>query len=297
MAERYSKQFEFANAVYSSACPVALEKGAVLLDTKTNTYKLQLKFSNIGTARIVAVQIYVEAVDSAGNDAYQGVSHTYEEFAAIGETFGTKKLLPLPNNNAVTFRVYVEQIKAAYGNTQTFTREQYIANDGQQDMEALREKAVKADIDKQREKQEKQERIISMWGKKWYHAVFALCLVHILFLYLMLPRLNLPSLILLLLILCIHLFAWSSIGKPSILKRCSIAAFLGSLISLARILILVEKYGSSIGYMMALMVFIFLSYLPFLGIYFNARIYDASLDFKQSLMFWVKPKRINAAGK
>ena len=45
MASRYIRQFEFTNAVTLPECPVALEKGAVLLDAKTNTYQLQLKLS------------------------------------------------------------------------------------------------------------------------------------------------------------------------------------------------------------------------------------------------------------
>jgi hypothetical protein len=175
MAERYIRQFEFTNSADSPACPVALEKGAVLLDTKTNTYYLQLKLANIGAVPVTSVKVYIEAFDNDGNPAYSGqtpgIAAEYNQLAQVGETFGTKQLLPVPNNNAVAFRVYVEQITTGTGYVLTFPREQYITADKVRDIALERENAYTANREMQARKS-KEYRI--MWGAKWYHVIFAI---------------------------------------------------------------------------------------------------------------------------
>ena len=108
MTDGYIRKLEFSNEVYLPDCPIALEKGAILLDTKTDAYFLQLKFANIGMAGISSVRICVESFDGTGQLAYPETTVTYDEYTVVGGTFGTKKLLPIPNNNASAFRVYVD---------------------------------------------------------------------------------------------------------------------------------------------------------------------------------------------
>lgn len=174
MANRYIRQFEFMNTVDSSACPVALEKGAVLLDTKTNTYYLQLKLANIGALPVTSVKVCIEAFDSEGNPAYpgqtQGITAEYSELAPVGEAFGTKQLLPVPNNNAVSFRVYIEQVETNTGYVLTFPREQYVAGGAPRDIARERGDAFAA----AQEMQSKQVKTyLKTWGAKWYHLLFA----------------------------------------------------------------------------------------------------------------------------
>ena len=145
MAERYVKQSVFTNPVYSRECPVALEKGALLFDTKKNSYLLQLKFANIGTTRITSVYICVEANDTMGISPYPEIHNQYMEFAAAGESFGTKVLIPLPTNEATTFKVYVEKVTTIDGHTHTFTREHYEENTKLNDITSkLEEQAITA---------------------------------------------------------------------------------------------------------------------------------------------------------
>jgi len=175
LADRYVRQFEFTNAVDLPSCPVGIEKGAVLLDTKTNTYCLQLKLSNIGTVTVKSVRIYIEALNSEGTSAYPetpGIAADYNETAMVGEAFGTKQLLPLPNNNAVTFRVYIEKIETENGDVLTFSREQHTTDNAARDIAAERENAFETDR-AVREAQVK-EYSKKVWGAKWYHIMFAL---------------------------------------------------------------------------------------------------------------------------
>lgn len=170
MAERFLRQIEFENAIYSPDCPVALEKGAILLDTQTNTYFLQMKFGNLGMMEVVSARVYVEALDRKGNPAYPRINTDYEEFAEPGSTFGTKKLIPLSNNNAVVFGVYVGQIVTSDGHKYVFPREQHVMSAGQRNVAAEREKAAAAvaAIVAEQEEQEEQaqlerEREMAAW--------------------------------------------------------------------------------------------------------------------------------------
>jgi len=178
MADRYIRQFEFTSTVDSPACPVALEKGAVLLDTKTNTYYLQLKLANIGAVPVTSVKVYIEASDSEGKPAYPGqtpgIAAEYNVVVPVGEAFGTKQLLPLPNNNAVSFRVYVEQVMTSTGYVLSFPREQYVAADAPRDITGEREAAYAA----AREMEARQARIYrKTWGAIWYHLLFIIWIV------------------------------------------------------------------------------------------------------------------------
>jgi hypothetical protein len=168
MAERYVKQLDFQNTVSVPDCPVALEKGAVLLDTKTNTYCLQLKFANIGKTTIDSIQICVEALNSENNLAYTEVSASYHENTAIGYTFGTKNLLPVPNDNATSFRVYVVQVTMADGYSHTYPRGQYREVISDSNIAVVREEARQL----QREEKEKQlienEKNKEIFKRKWF---------------------------------------------------------------------------------------------------------------------------------
>lgn len=156
-------------------CPIALEKGAVLLDTKTDTYFLQLKLANIGATPITSTKVYVEGFDSEGNPAYSGqtpgIAADYNNFAPVGEAFGTKQLLPVPNNNSTSFRVYIEQVTTNSGHVLTFSREQYIIGNTERDITQERENALTAECEMQ-EKRSNEYRI--MWGAKWYHLIFVI---------------------------------------------------------------------------------------------------------------------------
>lgn len=175
MAERYIRQIEFTNTLNLPDSPVVLEKGAVLLDTKTNTYFLQLKLTNIGAVPVTSVKVYVEAFDSEGNPAYleqtPGITADYNMLAPVGEAFGTKQLLPVPNNNAVTFSIYVEKVTTNTGYELTFPRENHTIGDTGRDIARERENAFAAEREIQA-KRAKEYRL--MWGAKWYHVLFVI---------------------------------------------------------------------------------------------------------------------------
>jgi ribosomal protein L40E len=292
MADRYIRQIEFTNSVYLPDCPVALEKGAVLLDTKTNTYQLQLKLSNIGTQGITSARLYVEALDQEGNPAYPGLFCDYNENAAVGSAFGSKRLLPLPGGQAAAFRVYVEEITTIDGVTAVFDRSRYIADNEPRDIAALRENAFQADL-AERARQEKVRK--TMWGAKWYHLVFAINIL--LSILVPFPGMSIYVVIVQILIVCsLWVFVWTSMGTPQVLKRSAMAALLIvalSLLCLGLFMLNPPFYRRALSGMLFNAFFwrCIIGFLPFLSIFFNARRFDKSLNFTQSLLFWLEPRQ------
>ena len=143
MADRYVRKLEFNNDVYLPSCPVALEKGAVLLDTKTDAYFLQLKFAYFGTVGMASIRVCIESLDNAGQLLYPETTAMYEEHTVTYGTFGTKKLLPIPNNNASMFRVYIDKLTTVDGRSYSYLRDQNVSGCIELDISVEREKALK----------------------------------------------------------------------------------------------------------------------------------------------------------
>jgi len=293
MASRYIRQFEFTNAVTLPECPVALEKGAVLLDAKTNTYQLQLKLANIGQEGVNAARVYIEALDGEGNTAYTGLYGEFSEYAEAGAAFGTKRLIPLPFGGAVSFRVYVEEITLEDDRTLTFDRSQYIISPETRDLADLRERAFQT-AQAERERQAKITR--TMWGAWWYHLLLALTVV----LTFLTP---LPLISRFLFIAhffafpALWIFPWIRAGSPDILKRAAIAALVtwGLHVLLLIGFLFSRNAGSYFGVFLAHMIVrCAVGVLPFLGIYLNVRRFNPALSFGRSLFFWMGPAPENA---
>ena len=309
MADRYIRQSDFENSVYLLECPVALEKGAILLDANTNTYILQLKLGNICKTSVVSARVYIEALDGGGSHAYPGVFSDYSEFAAPGEAFGTKKLIPLPNNNAVAFRVYIEKVATENGATHTFEREQYTMAADCRDIAAERE-TVFNEVMAERAERERIRRI--MWGAKWYHAVFVIGILSCL--WICVGRVYsgvgfrgvgfLFNALLAALPCFLWIFPWRSIGTPQILKHTAMTVFfLPTLFFLSRIVAGIlslnmrpfhKWFFSSLGTTVWLLV---VCVILFLCIFFNVRRFDKSQKFTRSLLFWLKPEQADKIEK
>ncbi len=291
MAERYIRQLVFTNEVDIPDSPVAVEKGAVLLDTKTNTYFLQLKLANIGAVPVKSVRVYIEAFDKEGNPAYSGqtpgIAAEYSETAQVGDAFGTRKLLPVPNNNAASFRIYIEEIVTEKGYVLTFSREQHIMNDAKRDIAREREAALEAEREAQ-ERRARENRI--MWASKWYHIVFA-ALIPEMARFMIQWNMSFLSytpmrvFIFVILPLALIVFAWISMGSPALLGRSAILAVIGPVLKYAYFRISMNLLKGYYGldriyfdsYFRSFLIGAILYIIPFLCIFFNARRFDKSL--------------------
>jgi len=268
MSSRYVKYFEFENEIYTPVCPVALEKGAVLLDTKTNTYVLQLKLANIGEEIIAETRVFVKAFDRNDSMVYE-VSGSYDEHVAVGSSFGTKTLLPIPNNSAVAFKVYVTRTVANNGSVYSFTegRDAELQKVDESGVVAKKEAAV-AEVGRKRQyASQKQQK-----AKKWLHVLFAVNVVLLLFSFiwpisyitwrfhlrvfslgaaLFAPQsLEFLSWLVLALFIALLVSAWLGISKSSVIKRTRRMAIImpiGYIVLFPVGLLIIWLWRSSIG--------------------------------------------------
>ena len=318
MADRYIRKLEFNNEVYLPVCPIALEIGAILLDTKADAYFLQLKFANIGIVGISSARICVESLDGAGQLAYPETTVTYDEYTVVGGTFGTKKLLPIPNNNATVFRVYVDKITTIDGNTYTFSRSQYSASLHQSTQHiavAIRE-AQSYEVEKQK------QAVQPLWRAKRYHVVFAIITLLLLWMSFASVRsfvqmfawfreeesfilllFSATSLVSTLFFWYLLISAWVKMGTPIILKRTARMMILSPIAVVLLTLITAifswfqweREWGGSLVQMLlwrliptliTVVIYFLIFAIPFLCVYFTVRRHDRSVSLRNALIFW-----------
>jgi len=260
MAERYIRQFAFDNDVYLQSCPVALEKGAVLFDAATDTYNLQLKFANLGAIGIASAKISIQAIGRDGYLAYQEISVLYEEPTAPGGTLGTKKLLPVPNNDALVFRVFVEKLTMVSGHMYVFAKTDYSLASGHNNISAMRNHAA--------HEAERQRRPLP-GSTVWHHGLFVLNTVLLLLVFIILLLTPPPVGWLAMFappygFFMIH--AWVSLGTEKVYKRVARMAIF-ALVVWIPILLLCALIGIYlVGILIVLLVWTFFYCMPFFAI-------------------------------
>jgi len=303
MSERYIRQIEFNSNVYLPDCPVVLEKGSVLLDSKTDTYVLQLKFANIGEIGASSIKVQVEALDDAGNSAYQEITAVYDEFSASGNSFGMKKLLPLSSNNAVMFNVYVVNVVSVDGLSRSFSREKYDTSVEMRDFVAEHREKVE-------QKQEQNAKMAALcWRSESYKLLLGavgaiLGLFTILFvgafitdgflpdslwgiLRIMMPPLRfwwrgnivvtISNMLLFLFFWYMWISAWMSIGTPEIQKRTFTLAILSPVVYLVFDIVVALLLGTGFVFVNdvgSTIVFFVIFATPYLAVLFNVRKYS-----------------------
>ena len=108
MPERYTRIKELTFPEQPAACPVTLDKGALLLDNEQGRCILQLKLFNGGTKPVEAVQVAVDCLDGAGQ-SIRTVKHTYSTTAAAGAFFGNNQAIGLGSADTKDVHVTVRQ--------------------------------------------------------------------------------------------------------------------------------------------------------------------------------------------
>ena len=111
MAERYEKLFSSYDKYYSVGSPALIVAEAILKDTKENKVKAQLKFQNISSKIIKAVNIGIKAYDSFGREL-QGIEEYQYADLCVGQGgyWGQDKAITLPNDLSRTIEVSIHSI-------------------------------------------------------------------------------------------------------------------------------------------------------------------------------------------
>lgn len=108
MNKRYQKIGEIDRGQYTVGSPIILVAGALLLDNQKKCVIGQLKFKNISEKRVTAIQVKIDAYDVMGEKLTGLEKFQYLDLNhGVGEYFGDRVAIELPDSNTRTLRVYV----------------------------------------------------------------------------------------------------------------------------------------------------------------------------------------------
>lgn len=105
MEERFKKLFETEEDLYTDGSPIILEKGVLLLDTKSNKLLIQMKFCNISEKPFKALYISFNTYDTS-DVQLSPVEYKYLDLNVdYGRSFGADKAIILENSIVRSFKV------------------------------------------------------------------------------------------------------------------------------------------------------------------------------------------------
>jgi len=108
MTERYTRIKELTFPEQTAACPVTLDKGALLLDNEQGRCILQLKLLNRDTKPVKTVQVTIACLGDTGQ-TIRTVKHSYTAKAGPGAYFGSDQAIDLGGADVKDARVTVEK--------------------------------------------------------------------------------------------------------------------------------------------------------------------------------------------
>ncbi len=107
---RYERMKEFSECQLGNTCPISMQKGAILKDTITDKYYLQLKLLNKSKNVIQNVYLKLQCTDLKHSEEHE-INVTYLKLNCTGNNyFGTQTLIALPQiiNNIKFNKILVE---------------------------------------------------------------------------------------------------------------------------------------------------------------------------------------------
>lgn len=110
MSDRFERILSLDKELWCKDSPVLIKKGALLKDTYTNKYLVQLKFLNLCSKTVIGLTLKVIYHDKI-NEKSGETEFTYTDLkAGKGAYFGDNKPLYIPNENARDFEFIVTKV-------------------------------------------------------------------------------------------------------------------------------------------------------------------------------------------
>ena len=110
MSDRFERILSLDKELWCKDSPVLIEKGALLKDSYTNKYLVQLKFLNLCPKTVIGLTLKVIYHDKI-NETSGETEFTYTDLKAEkGTYFGDNKPLYIPNENAREFEFIVTKV-------------------------------------------------------------------------------------------------------------------------------------------------------------------------------------------
>ena len=121
MEERFKQLFAIKEDLYTDNSPVIIEKGVLLLDTKSNKILIQMKFCNIAEKPFKALYILFNTYDTS-NVQMSPVEYKYLDINVdYGKSFGTDKAIILENNLVRSFEISKYSVVYENNEIETFS--------------------------------------------------------------------------------------------------------------------------------------------------------------------------------
>lgn len=118
---RFKQLYQLKEELYTEGGPVIIEKGALLLDTKSNKLLIQLKFCNIAEKPFKALYISFNTYDTS-NVQMSPIEYKYLDIDVdYGKSFGADKAIILENNLVRSFEISKYSVVYEDNEIQTFS--------------------------------------------------------------------------------------------------------------------------------------------------------------------------------
>lgn len=118
---RFKQLYQLKEELYTEGGPVIIEKGALLLDTKSNKLLMQLKFCNIAEKPFKALYISFNTYDTS-NVQLPFIEYKYLDIKVdYGKNFGADKAIILENNLVRSFEISKYSVVYEDNEIQTFS--------------------------------------------------------------------------------------------------------------------------------------------------------------------------------
>lgn len=114
MAEKNSKKIELYTlpaALYTKDSPVLIYSGTLVMDRFSEKVSVALLLRNLDEREVIAATVYIQPYGPWGEPYPQEVIYRYNSLkVAHDQEFGSKKLIPMPDNKVRSFLVFVSEV-------------------------------------------------------------------------------------------------------------------------------------------------------------------------------------------
>ncbi|MBQ8076371.1 MAG: hypothetical protein IJ237_10390 [Oscillospiraceae bacterium] len=125
MAEKNNKKIDLytlPTALYTKDSPVLIYSGVLVMDRFSEKVSVNLHLRNIDEREVIAATVYIQPYSPWGDPYPQEVIYRYNSLKVLhDQEFGSRKLIPMPDNNVRSFMVFVSEV--TFGDYSTWKNE------------------------------------------------------------------------------------------------------------------------------------------------------------------------------
>ena len=111
MEERFTRLYSQDGMLYTEGSPVIVSAGAVLSDSLTKSFLVQLKFKNISDRTISSLSVSIQPLSASGEEKGKVVEYKYSGLDAHrDDCFGTKTAVVIPDTEIRSYKLRISAV-------------------------------------------------------------------------------------------------------------------------------------------------------------------------------------------